>query len=255
MLIFVPETNFSTMYYSITDQTVGEIVARDYRAAEVFGKYRIDFCCQGGTSLEEACNKRNVDPAQLRAELEKALEKPQEQAIDFQTWAPDLLSDYIEKTHHRYVASNIPVLEQYLDKIFRVHGGRHPELEEVYQLFEEVANELSSHMKKEETILFPYIRDMVAQQMTGSDFVPAPFGSVNNPIQVMEKEHDFAGQHFFRIAELTNQYTAPDDACTTYRVAFSKLQEFEQDLHRHVHLENNILFPKAKQLEAELAAG
>jgi regulator of cell morphogenesis and NO signaling len=240
------------MYYPITDQTVGDIVARDYRAAEVFEKYRIDFCCQGGTSLEDACKARNVDPGQLRAELERALAEPQNQTIDFQAWSPDLLCDYIEKTHHRYVAQNIPLLEQYLDKVYRVHGGRHPELEEIYRLFEEVAAELESHMKKEEVILFPYVRDMVAQQMTGGDFPPPHFGSVQNPIQVMEQEHEFAGNHFHRIAELTDNYTAPDDACTTYRVAFLKLQEFEQDLHRHIHLENNILFPRAKALETEL---
>lgn len=240
---------------TITDQTtVGEIVATDYRTAEVFNKYRIDFCCQGRTPLGAACEKKNVDLARLRDELEQAMEHPGGQSIDFKSWSPDLLCDYIEKTHHRYVADSIPVLHQFLDKVNRVHGERHPELNEVYQLFSEVADELMMHMKKEEVVLFPYIRDMVDSQRAGGQLPVPQFGTVHNPIQVMEQEHEFAGNHLFRIAELTDQYTAPEDACTTYRVAFAKLQEFEQDLHRHVHLENNVLFPKAKEMELSLKA-
>ena len=235
---------------TITDQTtVGEIVAKDYRAAGVFHKYRIDFCCQGGTALSAACEKKQVDPAILRQELEQAMKESGGQQIDFQTWPPDLLCDYIEKTHHRYVAESIPVLHQFLDKVARVHGGRHPELLEINQLFREVAEALIQHMEKEEVVLFPYVRELVAQRMTGSDFKPPHFGTVENPIRVMEQEHEFAGDHFHRIAELSEQYTPPADACTTYRVAFAKLDEFEQDLHRHVHLENNILFPRAKAME------
>lgn len=237
----------------ITDQTtVGEIVATDYRTAEVFDKYRIDFCCQGRTPIAKACEKKNVDMTSLVRELETAMKSEAGQQMDFQTWSPDLLCDYIEKTHHRYVADSIPVLVQFLDKVARVHGERHPELLEINRLFREVADELAMHMKKEEVILFPYVRDMVACQRAGGEFNLPPFGTVQNPVRVMEKEHEFAGDHLFRIAELTGQYTPPADACTTYRVAFAKLDEFERDLHRHVHLENNVLFPKARKLEEEL---
>ena len=240
---------------SLTDQTVGSIVAKNYKAAEVFDKYRIDFCCQGRTTLDEACKNKNVDITRLAAELEVVMEEPKSQAIDFAAWAPDLLCDYIEKTHHRYVLEAIPVLDQYLEKVTRVHGERHPELNEVYWLFREVANELLQHMKKEEMILFPFIRNIMAIKASGTDYSAPPFGSIQNPIRVMEQEHEFAGSHFHRIAELTGQYNPPADGCTTYRVSFAKLQEFEQDLHRHVHLENNILFPKALEMERELAIG
>ena len=237
---------------SLTDQTVGAIVARSYRTAEVFDKYHIDFCCQGRTTLGDACRQKNVDISTLAAELERAIDQPKAQETDFAAWSPDLLCDYIEKTHHRYVAEAIPLLDQYLDKVSRVHGERHPELNEVYWLFREVASELIQHMKKEEMILFPYVRNLVSQKMAGGSYTPPPFGSIHNPIRVMEQEHEFAGSHFHRISELTGQYATPADGCTTYRVAYAKLEEFEKDLHRHVHLENNILFPAAKAMEQEL---
>lgn len=238
---------------SFTDLPVGNIVARNYKAAEVFDKYRIDFCCQGKKTLGDACKQKNVDISMLSAELEKVMEEPKGPSMDFQTWSPDLLCDYIEKTHHRYVSEAIPVLSQYLEKVVRVHGQRHPELIEVYWHFREVANELLQHMTKEERILFPYIRDLVSQKMTGSDFSPPPFGTIQNPIRMMEQEHDVAGDHLHQVAGLTRNYSPPDDACTTYRVTFAKLDEFEKDLHRHVHLENNVLFPQAIALENELA--
>ena len=238
----------------VNDQmTVGQIVANDYRTAEVFEKYRIDFCCQGGTTLDAACQKKNVDISSLASELKKAMEGPEVPSVDIPALRPDQLCDYIEKTHHTYVTASLPQLEQYLEKVTRVHGERHPELHEIYRLYQEVAHELVLHMKKEEVILFPYVRDMVAQQTRGGDFMPPHFGTVKNPIQIMEQEHEFAGEHFHRIAELSGNYAPPADACTTYRVAFAKLEEFERDLHRHVHLENNILFPKAKAMEQELA--
>jgi regulator of cell morphogenesis and NO signaling len=160
----------------------------------------------------------------------------------------DLLADYIEKKHHRYVEHKIPELKSYLSKVAKVHGERHPELLEIEALFTAAAHELLSHMRKEELILFPFVRNMTSN----SDFQQPPFGTVVNPIEMMKQEHDTEGERFRKISALSNQYTPPLDACTTYKVAFALLKEFEEDLHFHIHLENNILFPKAIETEKKM---
>jgi regulator of cell morphogenesis and NO signaling len=164
----------------------------------------------------------------------------------------DLLTDYIEKKHHRYVEAQIPVLNQYLAKLCRVHGDRHPELYKIKEHFIQSAGELTMHMKKEELVLFPFIRKMVRAKHQNTPLDLPHFGTVQNPIQTMMKEHDNEGERFRQIAALSRGYAPPADACNTYRVTFSLLQEFEKDLHLHIHLENNILFPKAQALETEL---
>lgn len=235
---------------SITKNSiVGEVVAMDYHAASVFKSHNIDFCCKGGRSIEEVCESKNMDTTALIGELNEALQKNNSSAPDFQSWDMDLLADYIEKKHHRYVEQKIPELKAYLNKLVKVHGQRHPELFDIEMLFTASAQELLSHMKKEETILFPYVRQMKAVQGEPSALKQVPFGSVQNPIRMMMHEHDNEGERFRKIALLSNNYTPPEDACTTYRVAFAMLKEFENDLHLHIHLENNILFPKAVELE------
>jgi regulator of cell morphogenesis and NO signaling len=229
--------------------TVGACVAEDYRAASVFQKYGIDFCCKGGTTIAKACADRNIDPDQLQAELLQATEQKQSEAIQFSQWPADLLADYIEKKHHRYVVQSIPVIMQFLEKLCRVHGGRHPELFKVEEAFAASAADLQQHMKKEEQILFPFIRQMVQRRDQGLPPVQPPFGSVDNPVRMMMQEHDTEGERFRQIARWTDNYQAPVDGCTTYRVAYAMLQEFEADLHLHIHLENNILFPKALGME------
>ncbi len=161
------------------------------------------------------------------------------------------MADYIEKKHHRYVENKIQEITPFLEKVARVHGDRHPELNEIRQLFDASAGELTAHMKKEEQILFPFIRKMVAAQNQNTT-VQAPFGTVQNPIQMMMHEHENEGERFRKIAALTDNYTPPEDACNTYRVTFFLLKEFEEDLHLHIHLENNILFPKSIAIEASL---
>ena len=164
-----------------------------------------------------------------------------------------MLADYIEKKHHRYVDTRLLEITPYLEKIVRVHGDRHPELAEVEQLFKESAGELTVHMKKEEFMLFPYIRKMVQGRKEGVA-VQAPFGTVQHPVQAMMHDHDGEGERFRKIAALTDNYTAPEDACNTYRVTLSLLKEFEEDLHLHIHLENNILFPGAVDLEESMVS-
>lgn len=226
--------------------TIGEMVAKDYRAATVFQKFGIDYCCKGNRTLEEATEMKNINVNAVKTELEKVLNAPAEENMDFNFWPLDLLADYIEKKHHRYVEERIPLLLQYLNKLCKVHGDVHPELFEINRLFNETAGDLTSHMKKEELILFPYIRKMLKKQKDGSSVLSAPhFGTVKNPIKMMMDEHENEGERFEKIAALSDNYNPPADACNTYRVTYALLDEFEKDLHKHIHLENNILFPKS----------
>ena len=237
-----------------TDQmTIGAMVAKDYRAATVFEKFGIDFCCKGNRTLEEATAKKKIDVSAVKDELEKVLNTHDEESMDYNFWPLDLLADYIEKKHHRYVEERIPLLLQYLNKLCKVHGDVHPELYEITELFSEGAGELTSHMKKEELILFPYIRKMIKKTKDGLTRVDAPhFQTVKNPIKMMMQEHENEGDRFEIIASLTQNYTPPADACNTYRVTYSLLDEFERDLHKHIHLENNILFPKSIEYEEKV---
>ena len=231
--------------------SIGSFVANDYRTASVFQKYGIDFCCKGGKSIDEVCESKKINTGQLLTELADVSEQPGNQATDFKSWPPDLLADYIEKKHHRYITDTTPSLKQFLDKLCKVHGSNHPELFEINKEFTASSDELASHMKKEETVLFPYVRQMADCGNRKEQSAGHSFGSVRNPIQMMMQEHDTEGERFRKISELSSNYTPPDDACTTYKVAYSMLKEFENDLHMHIHLENNILFPKAIEMEKE----
>ena len=227
---------------------IGDIVAADFRTAAIFKKYGIDFCCKGGRTIEEACSPKSLDKDQIYSDIEN-LPKTDGNSIDFNSWPLDLLADYVEKTHHRYVEEKTPVLQQFLDKLCKVHGGGHPELFEIRDLFFASAQDLAAHMKKEELILFPFIKQMVEAKKNGEP-LPAPrFGTVENPVAMMKHEHEAEGERFVKIAELTNNYEFPDDACGTYQVTYRMLEDFQNDLHKHIHLENNILFPKAIAME------
>ena len=234
------------------NQIIGELVAKDYRTASVFKKYSIDFCCQGNRTIQEACEKKNIDTKKVLEDLVAIMEAKSESTTDYQSWPLDLLADYIEKKHHRYVQEKTLEIQPYLDKICKVHGERHPELLKIKEEFNASAGELAAHMKKEELILFPFIRKMTKAKLENAKVDAAHFGTVKNPIQMMMSEHTVEGNRFMKIEELTNNYTPPQDACNTYRVSFALLKEFEQDLHLHIHLENNILFPKAIEIEKEL---
>ncbi|MEY8019311.1 iron-sulfur cluster repair di-iron protein [Muriicola sp. E247] len=237
---------------SLLDKEVGQIVAEDYRSAAVFSKYGIDFCCNGNRNLYEVCSKKKVEVEIVVKEIEALTSDGEKQGDNFNTLPLNVLADHIEQKHHRYVEERIPILKQYLHKINTVHGERHPELKEIYRLFSECAGELTMHMKKEELVLFPFIRKMVLS-LKHNEAVESPrFLTVTNPIQTMRDEHESAGDIFSKISSLTHSYTPPSDACSTYKVAFLMLKEFEEDLHLHVHLENNILFPKAEKLEREM---
>jgi len=232
---------------------IGKIVAENYKAAAVFKQYGIDFCCNGNRTIESACRKKQIDEEQLLAELQDAVTQKGTGEIDFKSFPLDLLADYIEKTHHRYVDRKIREITPYLRRIVEVHGDNHPELLVVEQLFQQSAGDLTAHMKKEELVLFPAIRRLVQSQLSGSTMSETPLGTIAEVIARMEQDHEAEGERFRHISELTDQYNPPADACNTYRVTFSLIDEFEEDLHRHIHLENNILFPKAIELEKTLS--
>lgn len=228
-----------------SNKTIGTIVADDYRTASVFSQRGIDFCCKGNRTIDEVCTKKGIDKFLLLEELERATLNNNNQNIDFKSWELDLLIDYIEKKHHRYVEEKIPQLLSFLIKLEQVHGEKHPELFEIKKLFKRSADELTQHMKKEELILFPFVKKMVEANRNNQAISNPGFGSVTNPIAMMMEEHENEGARFEKIVELSNNYTPPAEACNTYKVTFQMLQEFEADLHTHIHLENNILFPSA----------
>lgn len=236
---------------TLQEKTVADVVTENIKAAHIFKKHGIDFCCGGGVSIKKACEKAKIDPSILEAEL-LSLDTIQDRAYDFNSWKIDFLTDHIINVHHNYVEENNPLLLQYAKRVNQVHGHHYTELAEIESLVTKVVQELSAHMKKEELILFPFIKKLVKAEREGTEVPAIHFGSVENPIKMMEAEHEEAGELLRRIAKLSNNYTPPQGACNTYRAFYAKLDEYEQDLHQHVHLENNILFPKALILEKKL---
>lgn len=236
------------------DETLGQIAAKDLRKALVFKKYGIDFCCGGKKTIKEACAEKGIDVTQLEKELQET-EKivPNSNNLPFNDWSIDFLADYIVNTHHTYVRKNLPELVFYANKVSRVHGGRHPELIRINQLVEEINAELNAHMQKEEVVLFPYVKQLVMAKNTGEPLPSSHFGTVRGPINMMEMEHEFVGTHYEEIKKHTLNYSLPADACMSYTMLYRLLEEFENDLNIHIHLENNILFPKAIEIESELA--
>ena len=232
------------------DMTVREIVANDFRTAEVFQRHGIDFCCKGNRSIEDACTSRGVGVDQVLREIAQATATAVTGGPRFNAWDLTTLVSYIRANHHEFVRRAIPTLLTHTRKVANVHGESHPELRHVAELFEGIADEMTSHMAKEEHILFPYIVALEEAAGAGGSAPANPFGTVKNPIRMMEHEHESAGDAMARIRVLTSGYAVPPGACTTYRVCMQELEAFERDLHEHVHLENNILFPRAVELES-----
>lgn len=226
-------------------QTVGKIAANDYRKAEVFMKLGIDFCCKGNQTLEQACKQANISEAELRSTLDLVSFSRPDPSMDFSTREPDFLIDYIIDIHHKYVKDNIPVIRNYAQKVAGHHGKAHPELSELEKQIGPFLKDLSTHMLKEEKILFPAIKELVAlQRQPGASGRPVlPF--IRQAVGMMQSEHEQSGEDLSLLRKITNNYILPEGACNSYKFLFEKLKEFETDLFRHIHLENNILFPKA----------
>ncbi len=218
--------------------TIGEIVANDYRAASIFKEAGIDFCCGGYKILTDACKEKGSDLSEIVRQLSHLTLTPISDHLNFREWEPAFLCDYIVNTHHKFVMKHLPELVFYTGKIADVHGIHHPELPEVAALFLQINIELSQHLRKEEEVLFPAVKNLTAEARE----------IIVSEISRMKGEHEFAGSAMDKINDLTNHYHVPEDACNTYRVALKMLEQFEDDLHMHVHLENNILYPKALKL-------
>lgn len=232
------------------EKTVGQIAAESPASVRVFEKYGIDYCCGGGRPLAEACREKGLAVETVLAELESDRSAGNGAARDWNVAPLSELIDHILTTHHDYLRAELPTVQTRLTKVIEAHGAKYPEsLLPLREVFLGLQEELYGHMRKEEMILFPVIMEMEAAIAGGGRPAPPPFGTVENPIRVMRHEHDSAATALREMRRLTNGYTLPADACATYRALFLGLQELEADLHQHIHLENNILFPRAAELE------
>ena len=228
-----------------TTKTVREFATQVPQAVRVFEKMGIDYCCGGGKSLADACQQASISVDDV---VQSLLESPSFAAAssDWRQARLSDLADHIVAKHHGYVKQELPRLEQLLNKVASKHGANHPELKKVKAVFTQLNDELTSHLMKEENILFPYVKQLESP----AHMRPPMFGTVKNPIHMMEIEHDSAGDAMRELRKLTNNFTAPEDGCFSFRTLYQGLTEFEADLHQHIHLENNILFPRAIELEA-----
>lgn len=228
----------------VAEETLGELATKDLRTVEVFKKYGLDFCCGGKKTVKEACAEKGIDATKVEQELqmtEKSNAATAQRPLPYNDWNLDFLADYIVNTHHSYVRKVIPDLKQYAAKVARVHGDRHPELIPIQQLVDETCDEMIEHAGKEEAIVFPFIKKLVSGEDIGDI-------SVDDAIAEMVQDHELVGGNTERVRVLSNNYTVPQDGCASYSFLFKSLEDFENDLHLHIHLENNILFPKAIKL-------
>jgi regulator of cell morphogenesis and NO signaling len=229
------------------DTTVGQWVTEHPSTARVFEDLQIDYCCGGGATLQKACEHNHLDLHEVVDRLLQAAEAPHAGATS--NWSESSLTslcNHIEQTHHAYLRDELPRLAALIEKVVMAHSEKHPELRELQQVFVSLRAELEPHMFKEEQILFPAIR-LLEKSPSQAEF---PFGSVANPIGMMEDEHEAVGSALARIRQLASNFSVPDGACNTYHVMLDSLRQFEDDLHQHIHKENNILFPRVLEIEA-----
>ncbi|HZQ70370.1 MAG TPA: iron-sulfur cluster repair di-iron protein [Terriglobales bacterium] len=230
-------------------KTVRDLALEIPNATRVFEKWGIDYCCGGMKSLEQACEERNVSLDEVVSSLDEAAKVPAQPARAWWSAALSELIAHIIETHHKFTREEIVRLNALLEKVCGVHGKNHPELFQIRETFRALAQELSTHLMKEEMVLFPYILRMEESVLQREPVLPAPFGKVDNPVHMMMMEHDSAGSALKAMREASHGYTAPADACVSYRTLYQALEGFEADLHQHIHLENNVLFPRAISLE------
>lgn len=236
---------------NVINESLATIVKLNYKTARIFERYQLDFCCKGKRTLLKACEEANVPVDEVVTILEQVLQSGT-QVPNMDTYSASALVDYILGTHHNYVWMEMPVILARLQRVVAKHGQRHPEMLKVLELFADIKQELEDHLHKEERILFPRIKELEKLANEGWRNLAIDESYINEPVAIMETEHAYTGALMQEINQLTNNYTPPAEACNTYQLSLSSMQAFETDLHRHVHLENNLLFPKAIDLFEQL---
>jgi len=232
----------------VQKKTIGELVAEDYRTAAVFERLGIDFCCGGRVPWADACRQIGVDPVTVCQEIEAVKATPLERDQNYSAWELPLLADHIIRTHHAFLNENTGQIAAYARKIAAVHGAHHPEVIEIAAIFDQIAADMAGHLREEEEVLFPAVKRIVSARKAGREPEPQDRLVLKDSLDKLDQEHEAIGAATHAIRRLARGYEIPADVCNTFAVTYRKLQEFEDDLHQHVHLENNILFPKAAQL-------
>jgi regulator of cell morphogenesis and NO signaling len=233
---------------------VTDIVTHDYRTADVFRKYDIDFCCNGKWPLDMACKARGLDTEEVLKELRRTLRHTISPIpLEFDEWSLDFLADYILNVHHRYLNKALPDASGYVKRFLEGHRKKFPEFAELESIMQRMMREIPPHMRKEEEVIFPYIKQIYHAWRNRESYASLMIRTLRKPVEeVMQGEHESVGKQLHRMREITRNYTLPSNACITHRVTFAKLNELDSDLVQHIHLENNILFPKAIAMEKEL---
>jgi len=227
------------------EKTIADIVTADIRTASIFKRHGIDFCCGGGKILSDVCKEKKIRVSKITNEIQKLNSINKEK--NYNKMSVNALIKHIIETHHKYVKEKIPTIKDFAKKVSKVHGKNYPETNLIYHLFLRLSDELLDHMNKEEEILFPKIKILVDKTYSKSVFFS--YGTISNPIKMMEMEHESAKKVLKEIEELSNKYNPPPNACNTYKALYNSLKEFQDDLHIHIHLENNILFPKVMKFD------
>jgi regulator of cell morphogenesis and NO signaling len=243
-----PRTCSEEKTVTASEKTIGEIVAGDYRTAKVFEAHQIDFCCGGNVALAAACQTKGLDLATLSRELDTVKNEPIERSQNYASWELPFLADYIINTHHAYLKENTGQIAAYAHKIASIHGVHHPEVVEIAAIFDKIAADLAVHLRHEEEVFFPAIKRAHAAQKARLAPAAKDIKTIKNSLVKLTHEHEVVGEAIHTIRHLAKGYAIPDDVCNTFVVTYKKLKEFEDDLHKHVHLENNILFLKATQI-------
>ncbi len=230
------------------EKTIGDIVAADFRTAKVFENHGIDFCCGGKVALAATCTEKGLDLATITSELEDVQSEPAERSQNYSSWALSFLAEYIVNTHHAYLKENDEQIAAYAQKIAAVHGAHHPEVIQISAIFDKIATDMAAHLKEEEEVFIPALKRVDAARISGNTPDETDLETIRVSLGTFHREHEEIGDAVHTIRHLSKDYAIPDDVCNTFMVTYQKLKEFEDDLHKHVHLENNILFPKAALL-------